>query len=413
MQSRFVKSDDNVGFQRDAQAPQEGALRWPLVTATQGFSTRAIHAGQDPDSAVGSVVPPIYATSTFIQDKVGEARGGYEYSRSSNPTRTALEECIAALEGGRHGLVFASGLAAEDTLLRTIASPGSHFVVPDDAYGGTYRLFVRVHQRWGVAADPAHLTNLDTVAAAIIPGETKAVWIETPTNPLLNIADIAAIVDLAHSAGALVIVDNTFATPYLQQPLELGADVVVHSTTKYCGGHSDIIGGALVLNDDDLAEQLRFHQNAIGGVASPFDSWLVLRGLRTLAVRMERHCDNAEVVAAFLSDHPRIAQVYFPGLDAHPGHDLAKRQMRRYGGMVSFRVVGGEQAALRVCEGTSVIILGESLGGVESLIEHPGKMTHLSVAGTQLEVPDDLIRLSVGIEDAEDLIADLDRALSF
>jgi cystathionine gamma-synthase len=382
------------------------------VTDTQGFSTRAIHAGQEPDSAVGSVVPPIYATSTFIQDKVGEARGGYEYSRSSNPTRTALEECLASLEGGRHGLVFASGLAAEDTLLRTIASPGSHFVVPDDAYGGTYRLFARVHQRWGVAADPAHLTNLDSVAAGITTGETKAVWIETPTNPLLNIADIAAIVDLAHSAGALVVVDNTFATPYLQQPLELGADIVVHSTTKYCGGHSDVIGGALVLNDDDLAEQLRFHQNAIGGVASPFDCWLILRGLRTLAVRMERHCDNAELVAAFLDGHPRIAQVYFPGLDAHPGHDLAKRQMRRYGGMVSFRVVGGQQAALQVCEGTSVIILGESLGGVESLIEHPGKMTHLSVAGTQLEVPSDLIRLSVGIEDAEDLIADLDSALA-
>ena len=396
-----------------ARAPNKSRVRWPLVTATQGFSTRAIHAGQDPDSAVGSVVPPIYATSTYIQDKVGEARGGFEYSRSSNPTRTALEECMAALEGGKHGLAFASGLAAEDTLLRTIASPGSHFVVPDDAYGGTYRLFARVHQRWGVAADPAHLTNLDSVAAAVTPGETKAVWIETPTNPLLAIADIAAIVDLAHAAGALVVVDNTFATPYLQQPLESGADVVVHSTTKYCGGHSDIIGGALVLNDDDLAEQLRFHQNAIGGVASPFDCWLVLRGLRTLAVRMERHCDNAEVVAAFFEEHPRIAQVYFPGLDAHPGHDLAKRQMRRYGGMVSFRVVGGEQAALQVCEGTSVIILGESLGGVESLIEHPHTMTHASVAGTQLEVPGDLIRLSVGIEDAEDLIADLDKALSF
>ena len=319
---------------------------------------------------------------------------------------------MAALEGGKHGLAFASGLAAEDTLLRTIASPGSHFVVPDDAYGGTYRLFARVHQRWGVAADPAHLTNLDSVAAAITPGETKALWIETPTNPLLAIADIAAIVDLAHAAGALVVVDNTFATPYLQQPLELGADVVVHSTTKYCGGHSDIIGGALVVNDDDLADQLRFHQNAIGGVASPFDCWLVLRGLRTLAVRMERHCDNAEVVAAFLEEHPRIAQVYFPGLDAHPGQDLAKRQMRRYGGMVSFRVVGGEQAALQVCEGTSVIILGESLGGVESLIEHPHTMTHASVAGTQLEVPGDLIRLSVGIEDAEDLVADLDKALA-
>ena len=322
-------------------------VRWPLVTISQGFSTRAIHAGQDPDSAVGSVVPPIYATSTFIQDKVGEARGGYEYSRSSNPTRTALEECMAALESGKHGLAFASGLAAEDTLLRTIASPGSHFVVPDDAYGGTFRLFARVHQRWGVAADPAHLTNLDSVAAAITPGETKAVWIETPTNPLLNVADIAAIADLAHAADALVIVDNTFATPYLQQPLELGADVVVHSTTKYCGGHSDIIGGALVVNDDELAEQLRFHQNAIGGVASPFDCWLVLRGLRTLAVRMDRHCDNAEQVAAFLDDHARIAEVYFPGLNAHPGHDLAKRQMSRYGGMVSFRVVGGEELRSR------------------------------------------------------------------
>ena len=263
----------------------------------------------------------------------------------------------------------------------------------------------------GLAADPAHLSNLDSVASAITPGETTAVWIETPTNPLLNIADIAAIVDLAHAADALVIVDNTFATPYLQQPLELGADVVVHSTTKYCGGHSDIVGGALVVNDDELADQLRFHQNAIGGVASPFDCWLVLRGLRTLAVRMDRHCDNAEQVAAFLNDHPRVAEVYFPGLDAHPGHDLAKRQMRRYGGMISFRVAGGEPAALQVCEGTSVIILGESLGGVESLIEHPHTMTHASVAGTQLEVPGDLIRLSVGIEDVEDLIADLDRAL--
>ncbi len=283
------------------------------MSEPQGFSTRAIHAGQEPDAATGSVVPPIYATSTYIQDGVGTTRGGYEYSRSANPTRTALEECLAALEGGKHGLAFASGLAAEDTLLRTIASPGSHFVVPDDAYGGTYRLFVRVHERWGVTTDPAHLTDLDSVAAAIVPGETRGVWIETPTNPLLNIADIAAITEMAHEAGALVIVDNTFATPYLQQPLALGADVVVHSTTKYCGGHSDVIGGALVVNDDDLAEQLRFHHNAIGAVASPFDSWLVLRGLRTLAVRMERHCDNAERVAAFLDDHPRVEEVFFPG----------------------------------------------------------------------------------------------------
>ncbi len=376
-----------------------------------GFSTRAIHAGQDPVYITVSVVPPIYSTSTYAQDGVGGLRSGYEYSRSANPTRTALEECMAALEGGRHGFAFASGLAAEDTLLRTIGSPGSHFVVPHDAYGGTYRLFSRVHARWEVTADPVALTDLAAVEAAIVPGQTTAVWVETPTNPLLSIADISAIADLAHAAGALVIVDNTFATPYLQQPLALGADVVVHSTTKYCGGHSDVVGGALVVNDDALAEQLRFHQNAIGGIASPFDSWLVLRGLRTLSVRMERHCDNAEQVAAFLTGHRGVTEVLFPGLDTHPGHDLAKRQMRRFGGMVSFRVAGGEQAALNLCARTKVIILGESLGGVESLIEHPGKMTHASVAGTPLEVPGDLVRLSVGIEDVEDLIADLDQAL--
>jgi cystathionine gamma-synthase len=383
------------------------------VTATQGFSTRAIHAGQEPDPATGSVIPPIYATSTFIQDGVGGVRaGGYEYSRSANPTRTALEECMAALEGGRYGFAFASGLAAEDTLLRTIADPGSHFVVPHDAYGGTFRLFSKVHQRWGVAVDPAPLADLAAVEAAITPGLTTAVWVETPTNPLLAIADIAAIAELAHAAGALVVVDNTFASPYLQQPLALGADVVVHSTTKYCGGHSDVIGGAMVVNDDDLAERIRFHQNAIGGVPSPFDCWLVLRGLRTLSVRMDRHCENAEQVAAFLVDHPLVPQVYFPGLPSHPGHDLAKRQMLRFGGMVSFTVAGGEEAALEVCGRTKVITLGESLGGVESLIEHPARMTHASVSGTQLEVPPDLIRLSVGIEDIRDLIQDLDQALS-
>ena len=381
------------------------------MTAQTGFSTRAIHAGQDPDPAFGSVVPPIYATSTYVQDGVGAPRGGHEYSRSSNPTRTALEECMASLEGGRHGLAFASGLAAEDTLLRTIASPDSHFVVPADAYGGTFRLFTRVHQRWGVTAVAADLTDPAAVEKVIRPGETTAVWVETPTNPLLAIADIAAISELAHAAGALVIVDNTFATPYLQQPMALGADIVVHSTTKYCGGHSDVIGGALVVSDDDLAERLRFHQNAIGGVASPFDCWLVLRGLRTLAIRMERHCDNAERLADWLAEHPRVSKVYFPGLDTHPGHDLAKQQMRRYGGMISFRVHGGEQAALDVISRTKIIFLGESLGGVESLIEHPGRMTHASVAGTELEVPDDLVRFSVGSEDVEDLIADLRQAL--
>jgi cystathionine gamma-synthase len=386
--------------------------RLTSMTHSTGFSTRAIHAGQEPDAAFGSVVPPIYATSTYVQDGVGAPRGGHEYSRSSNPTRTALEECMAALEGGRYGFAFASGLAAEDTLLRTIASPGSHFVVPADAYGGTFRLFTRVHERWGVIAVATDLTDPASVEAAIRTGETTAVWVETPTNPLLAVADIAAIADLAHAAGALVIVDNTFATPYLQQPMALGADIVVHSTTKYCGGHSDVIGGALVVSDDELAERLRFHQNAIGGVAGPFDSWLVLRGLRTLAVRMERHCDNAERIADWLVEHPRVAEVYFPGLAAHPGHDLAKQQMRRYGGMVSFRVHGGEPAALDVVGRTKIILLGESLGGVESLIEHPGRMTHASVAGTELQVPEDVIRLSVGIEDVEDLIADLEQALA-
>jgi cystathionine gamma-synthase len=382
------------------------------MTETPGFSTRAIHAGQEPDPAYGSVVPPIYATSTYAQDGVGGTKGGYEYSRSANPTRTALEVCLASLEGGAHGFAFASGLAAEDPLLRTIGAPGSHFVIPHDAYGGTYRLFARVHERWGVTADPVALDDLAAVEQAIIPGQTTAVWLETPTNPLLSIADIAAIAELAHAAGALLVVDNTFATPYLQQPLVLGADVVVHSTTKYCGGHSDVVGGALVVDDDDLAERLRFHQNAIGAIAGPFDAWLVLRGLRTLGVRMDRHCDNAEQVAAFLEDHRAVTSVIYPGLTSHPGYDLAKRQMLRFGGMVSFTVAGGEQAALDVCARTRVITLGESLGGVESLIEHPGRMTHASVAGTQLEVAPDLVRLSVGIENVEDLIADLDQALA-
>jgi len=358
----------------------------------------------------GAVVPPIYATSTFAQDGVGGLRGGYEYARSANPTRTALEECLAALEGGVRGFAFASGLAAEDTLLRAIGKPGAHVVIPDDAYGGTWRLFARVHEPWGLSATAVPLTDLAAVEAAVRP-ETTVVWIETPTNPLLRVADIEAIAEIAHAAGALVVVDNTFASPYLQQPLALGADVVVHSTTKYCGGHSDVIGGALVVKDPGLVERLEFFQNAIGGVPSPFDCWLVLRGLRTLAVRMERHCDNAEQVAAFLEGDRRVASVFYPGLSDHAGHDLAKRQMRRFGGMVSFAAAGGEQAALDVCARTRVFTLAESLGGVESLIEHPGRMTHASVAGTELEVPADLVRLSVGIEDAEDLIADLDQAL--
>jgi cystathionine gamma-synthase len=285
-------------------------------------------------------------------------------------------------------------------------------VIPNDAYGGTYRLFARVHEPWGLQYTPTPLADLDAVRVAVRPGETTAIWVETPTNPLLGVADIAALAEIAHAAGALLIVDNTFASPYLQQPLSLGADVVVHSTTKYCGGHSDVVGGALVVDDDALAERLRYFQNAIGGVAGPFDAWLVLRGLRTLAVRMERHSDNAEQVVAFLEGHPRVAEVYYPGLESHPGHAVAQRQMRRYGGMVSFRVADGEEAAVAVCGKTDVFTLGESLGGVESLIEHPGRMTHASVAGTELEVPADLIRLSVGIEDADDLVADLERALA-
>jgi cystathionine gamma-synthase len=322
-----------------------------------------------------------------------------------------LEECLAALESGVRGLAFASGLAAEDTLIRTITDPGDEVLLPNDAYGGTYRQFAKLHARWGITSTPVPVTDPEVVAAAINPGRTRVVWLETPTNPLLNIADIAALSEAAHSAGATVVVDNTFATPYLQQPLELGADVVVHSTTKYCGGHSDVVGGALITRDAELAERLAWSQNAIGAVAGPFDSWLVLRGLKTLAVRMDRHCANARAVAAWLADHPAVAEVYYPGLASHPGHDLAAKQMRDFGGMISFRVAAGEQAAVDMCGRTSIFTLGESLGGVESLIEHPGRMTHQSVSGTALEVPSDLVRLSVGIENVDDLVADLDRAL--
>ena len=376
-----------------------------------GFETRAIHAGYEPDPMTGSVIPPIYATSTYKQDGVGGLRGGYEYSRSANPTRTALEGNIAALEEGERGFAFASGLAAEDTVVRSALRPGDHVVIPDDAYGGTFRLFDKVEQVWGVDHSPAPVSDVDAVRAAIRPGQTKMVWIETPTNPLLNIGDIEALAGVAHEAGALLVVDNTFASPYLQQPLTLGADVVLHSTTKYCGGHSDVVGGAVVVRDLELADKLTFHQNAMGAVAGPFDSWLVLRGLKTLGVRMDRHCDNAERVVEFLTGHPAVTQVIYPGLEEHPGHTLAARQMKRFGGMVSFRVAGGEEQALAVCENAEVFTLGESLGGVESLIEHPGRMTHASVAGTDLEVPSDLVRLSVGIETADDLVADLDRAL--
>jgi len=375
-----------------------------------GFETLAIHAGQEPEPRTGAVVPPIFQTSTYAQDAVGAPRLGYEYSRTTNPTRNALQECLAALEGGRAAFTFASGLAAEDTLLRTVCRPGDHIVIPDDAYGGTYRLIAKVAERWGLGWTPARVSDVDAVAAAIT-DRTRLVWVETPTNPLLGIADIAALATLAHERGALLVVDNTFASPYLQQPLSLGADVVVHSTTKYIGGHSDVVGGALVVADDDLAQQIAFHQNAMGAVNGPFDAWLTLRGVKTLAVRMERHCDNAERIAEFLVGHPAVAAVLYPGLPDHPGHEVAAKQMRRFGGMVSFRAAGGEQHAVEICNRAKLFVLGESLGGVESLIEHPGRMTHASAAGSALEVPADLVRLSVGIETVDDLLADLDQAL--
>ncbi|CAN5647887.1 cystathionine gamma-synthase [soil metagenome] len=376
-----------------------------------GFETLAIRAGQEPDPRTGSVVPAIYATSTYKQDGVGGLREGYEYSRSANPTRTALQQCLAALEAGSHGLAFASGLAAEDALLRALCRPGDHVVIPDDAYGGTFRQFSRVHEPWGLHYTIAPVADVDAVRGAIDPGRTKIVWVETPTNPLLGIADIEALAEVAHGAGALLVVDNTFASPYLQQPLTRGADIVVHSTTKYCGGHSDVVGGALVVDDDDLAEQLTFMQNAAGAVAGPFDSWLVLRGLRTLPVRMNRHSDNAERVADFLTTRADVSTVLWPGLPGHPGHGVAAKQMRHFGGMVSFRLAAGTRAAVDVVEACEVFTLAESLGGVESLIEHPGLMTHASVSGSPLEVPGDLVRLSVGIESVDDLIADLAQAL--
>ncbi|WP_017576705.1 cystathionine gamma-synthase [Nocardiopsis kunsanensis] len=375
-----------------------------------GFETLAIHAGQEPEAGTGAVVVPIYQTSTYAQDGVGGLRQGYEYSRTGNPTRAALEECLAALEQGTRGLAFASGMAAEDTLMRTVLSPGDHVVIPGDAYGGTFRLVSKVVERWGVSWDAVDQSDAEAVRAAMRP-ETRMVLTETPTNPLLNITDLEAVAQIAHEGGALHVVDNTFASPYLQQPLTSGADVVVHSTTKYVGGHSDVVGGALVVADAELGERLAFHQNTMGATPGAFDSWLTLRGAKTLGVRMDRHSANAEKVVQALEGHPSVRKVFYPGLESHPGHKVAERQMRSFGGMVSFAVHGGEKAALELCERTKVFILGESLGGVESLIEHPGRMTHASTAGSALEVPSDLVRLSVGIESADDLIADLTGAL--
>jgi cystathionine gamma-synthase len=376
------------------------------VNEPDGFETRAIHAGQEPDPTTGAVVTPLVLSSTFAQDGVGGLRGGYEYSRSANPTRTAFETCIASLESGVRGLAFASGLAAEDTLLRTLCRPGDHIVIPGDAYGGTFRLFARVLEKWGVTYTAVAQQDLESVRAAVR-DTTRIIWCETPTNPLLAIADISALAEIAHAAGARLVVDNTFASPYLQQPLALGADAVVHSTTKYLGGHSDVVGGALVTGDAELGEELAFHQNAMGSIAGAFDAWLSLRGVKTLGVRMDRHCDNAERVVAMLRAHDEVASVRYPDTD-----EVAVKQMARFGGMVSFHAAGGEEHALEICRRTRLFTLAESLGGVESLIEHPARMTHASVAGSPLEVPADLVRLSVGIESADDLLADLGQALS-
>jgi cystathionine gamma-synthase len=375
-----------------------------------GLATRAIHAGYRPDPSTGAVNAPIYASSTFAQDGVGGLRGGFDYARTANPTRSALEASLAAVEDGGFGRAFSSGMAAGDCALRALLRPGGHVVIPDDAYGGTFRLIDKVLTQWNVEYTPVAISDLNAVRAAIRP-QTRLIWVETPTNPLLLIADIAAIAELGRESSAKVLVDNTFASPALQQPLTLGADVVLHSTTKYIGGHSDVVGGALVTNDEELDTAFGFLQNAAGAVPGPFDAYLTMRGLKTLVLRMQRHSENAAAVAEFLAKHRSVSAVLYPGLPSHPGHRIAARQMRGFGGMVSVRMRGGRKAAEDLCANTAVFILAESLGGVESLIEYPAAMTHASTAGSQLEVPDDLVRLSVGIEDVADLLADLEQAL--
>ena len=382
------------------------------MTSGDGFATRAIHDGQEFDPTTGSVIPPVYLTSTFVQDGIGGLRGGYEYARAANPTRTALQTQLASLEGGDFGLSFSSGLAAEDALIRAVCRPGDHIVLGNDAYGGTFRLIDRIFGDWGISHEVVDLSDPDAVREALRHESTRLLWIETPSNPLMAVSDIAALAELGRDAGATVVVDNTFASPALQQPLALGAHVVVHSTTKYLGGHSDVVGGALVTSDATLAEKAGFLQFAVGAVSGPMDAWLTMRGVKTLDVRMQRHSENAQAIAEALVGHPALTHVLYPGLPDHPGHDLAARQMRRFGGMLSLRLAGGEQAARRLAESTGIFQLAESLGGVESLMNYPSEMTHASVKGTPLEVPTDLVRLSVGLEDADDLIADLQRALA-
>ncbi|MGN8049883.1 cystathionine gamma-synthase [Curtobacterium sp. 22159] len=377
------------------------------------FSTRAVHSGQEPDGPTGAVIPPIHLTSTYVQDGIGGMRNGYEYSRAGNPTRDSLQTLLADLDGGVAAYSFASGLAAEDALLRASLAPGARVVMGNDVYGGTHRLVSRLHVPWGVELVVVDMSDLDQVRGALegAPAQTL-LWVETPTNPLMKIADIAALATLGHESGALVVVDNTFASPYLQQPLSLGADVVVYSTTKYLGGHSDVVGGAVVLADEELAAKVQFLQFGAGAISSPFDAFLTTRGIKTLAVRMERHSQNAQAVAEALVAAPGVERVYYPGLADHPGHDVAARQMRGFGGMLSVALTGGAAAARRFAESTELFALAESLGGVESLIGYPSEMTHASVRGTELAVPENVVRLSVGIEDAGDLVADLQQALA-
>ncbi|GAA1343519.1 cystathionine gamma-synthase [Arthrobacter roseus] len=379
---------------------------------TEGFNTRAIHAGQTPDKTTGSIIPPLYQTTTFAQDGIGKLRNGYEYGRGTNPTRDALQEQLAALEGGSHAFSFASGLAAEDALIRAVLAPGDHIVMGNDVYGGTYRLITRVLSAWGITSSVVDFADNDAVAAAITDNNTKMLWLETPSNPMMKISDVAAASRLAKENDVLLVVDNTFASPYLQQPISLGADVVVHSTTKYIGGHSDASGGAVVVNDAGLAEKVGFVQFAVGAVSAPMEAWLTTRGLKTLGVRMDRHSSNAMAIAKWLQGQPSVERVYYPGLPEHPGHELAAQQMKAFGGMVSVTFKGGETDARSVAESTRVFTLAESLGGIESLMNYPSEMTHASVKGTELEVPTNLVRLSVGIEDIEDLLADLKQALA-
>lgn len=375
-----------------------------------GFSTRAIHAGQEFEPITGAVIQPLHLSTTYHPHKIGDLRGGYDYSRGTNPTRDSLQDQLAALEGARFGISYASGLGAEDAILRTLVGPGDHVVMGNDVYGGTFRLISKIHGAVGLGHTPVDLGDLDAVRAAVEQNGTKLLWIETPSNPMMKIADVEALVAIAHDNGALAVVDNTFATPYLQQPLALGADLVVHSTTKYLGGHSDVVGGAIMTNDEAIADKVRFIQFAAGNQSSPFDAYLTMRGAKTLAVRMERHCDNAEAIVAWLQTRPEVSEVLYPGLPGHPGHEVAAKQMKRFGGMISIRLAGGEEAARKVAEATKLFILAESLGGIESLMNYPSEMTHASVKGTELAVPTDLLRLSVGIEDAEDLIVDLAQA---